>query len=157
MRLVQLASLAVFALGGVFIWTPWLRHLPPANALIALLSVHVFRVLVLFAISARQQGFPLSDAALTEIVGGNLAGAVIAFIAIVALYRRSRLRIPLSWLVVLETIVDLAVAIHRRIIEPLNTEPTGPLYFVLAFFVPLIIVTLPLLVWQLLARRNETL
>jgi hypothetical protein len=55
-------------------------------------------------------------------------------------------------LVVVETVVDLAIAIRRRRHEPLKGEPSGPLWFVLAFYVPLMVVTLPLPGWLLLTR-----
>jgi hypothetical protein len=51
---------------------------------------------------------------LTEIVGGDLVGAAIALVAVIALVRQSELGIWLAWLVVVETVVDLAVAIRRR-------------------------------------------
>lgn len=58
----------------------------------------------------------------------------------------------LAWLVVVETVVDLAIAIHRRRREPLKEEPSGPLWLMLAFYVPLMVVTLPVLFWLLVTR-----
>ena len=157
MKYVQLFSLIVFSLGAIFFWRPALERWSRGNALISLLGVHVFRVLVLWVIPAQRGGLPVSDAAVTEIVTGDLSGAAIALVSIVALHRRSSLGIPFAWLVLIETFADIGVAIHRRLVEPLNVEPSGPLYFVLAFFVPLMLVTLPLLIWQLSSRWKEPL
>jgi hypothetical protein len=100
----------------------------------------------------RRNGFPLSKAALTEIVSGDLLGAAIALIGVIALLRQSELGFWLAWLVVVETVVDLAIAIHRRRREPLKEEPSGPLWLMLAFYVPLMVVTLPVLFWLLVTR-----
>jgi hypothetical protein len=43
------------------------------------------------------------------------------------------------------------------LLEPLPAEPTGVLALVLSFFVPLVLVSLPLLTWQLTARRDAPL
>ena len=45
--------------------------------------------------------------------------------------------------------------LHRRAIEPLAAEPTGVLALVLTFLVPLIIVSLPVMVWRLASRRRR--
>jgi hypothetical protein len=65
-----------------------------------------------------ENGFPLSKAASREIVGGDLVGAAIALVAVIALLRQSELGSGLLGLVVVETVVDLAVAIRRRRREP---------------------------------------
>ena len=157
MRLVQLASLIVFGLAGLFLLPARLKRLGRADALIALLSVHVFRVLALFTIQAQRDGYPISNIAVTEIVVGDLLGAAIALAGILLLRGGARLGVLLSWLVIVETVVDFAVGIHRKTIEPLKVDVTGPLWPILAFFVPLVIVTLPFLAWQLVARRKEPL
>jgi hypothetical protein len=43
---------------------------------------HVFRYVALQAYSAQRAGFPISDAALTRLVYGDLAGAALAFVVI---------------------------------------------------------------------------
>ena len=156
LRALQLASLVGLAIIGLFL-QPWLRRAPRAPVLIALLAVHVARVQVLFAIPAQAAGYPISNHGLIEAVGGDLLGAALAAAGIVALRRGSMVGITLSWLVVIETLLDFGVVIHRRIVEPLTVAPTGPLLFVLAFFAPLCLVTLPLMISQLVSRRGEPL
>ncbi|WP_158913351.1 hypothetical protein [Caulobacter sp. S45] len=152
-----MASLILFGLAGVFLIAPRLKRLSRADALIALLSVHVFRVVALFVIQAQHDGYRISNIAVTEIVVGDLVGAAIAAVSIALLRKGARLGVLFSWLLILETIVDIAVGVHRKILEPVSVGVTGPLWPVLAFFVPLMIVTLPLLAWQLIARRKEPL
>jgi len=157
MRIAQLVSLIAFGLVGLFLIVPWLKRRGRADALIALFSVHLFRVVALFTIQAQRDGYPISNIAVTEIVVGDLLGAAMAALAIVLLRARNRLGVVLSWLVILETIVDIGVGIHRKILEPLHADVTGIMWPVLVVFVPLMLVTLPLLVWQLIARRKEPL
>jgi hypothetical protein len=157
MRLAQLVSLIVFGLAGLFLIAPWLKRRGRAHALIALLAVHVFRVVVLFEVQAQHNGYPISNTAVTEIVVGDLLGAAMAVVAILLLRARSSFGVILAWLVILETIVDIAVGVHRRIIEPLHADVAGIMWAILVFFVPLMLVTLPLLAWQLIVRRKEPL
>jgi len=157
MRTAQLISLIVFGFAGLALVAPWLKRLGRADALVVLLSVHVFRVVALFEIQAQHAGYPISNIAVTEIVVGDLLGAAMALLAIVLLRARNRLGILLSWLVILETIADIAVGVHRKILEPLHADVTGIMWLVLVFFVPLMLVTLPLLAWQLIARRKAPL
>jgi hypothetical protein len=58
---------------------------------------HVFRYVALSAYSARHPGFPISDAGLSEIVYGDVGGAIIALTAITALRLHSREAIPAVW------------------------------------------------------------
>jgi hypothetical protein len=136
---------------------PWLNGLARAEALIALLWVHVLRYVALQVFSAQHDGFPISDGGAMEIVVGDVAGAVIAFAAIALLRRRSRLAIPLMWLLAAETAYDTVANIHNGIQEHLMGAASGITWMILVFFVPMVVVSGVLLVWQLYARRNEEL
>jgi hypothetical protein len=156
-RLAQFASLFIYGFIARWYVMPWLKALGRADALIVLLWVHVFRYVALFTFSAQHDGYPISDVAAFEIVVGDVAGAALAFGAIIALRYRSYLGLVLSWLLAIETIFDLIIGIHRRILEPLRANVGGVLWLVLVFFVPMIIVSLAMLIWQLYARRGEPL
>ncbi len=93
----QLLSLVVFAAIARWYVSPWLNSRARADALIALLWVHVFRYVALQVFSAQQTGFPISDGGAMEIVVGDVAGAVIAFVTIALLRRRARFAILLAW------------------------------------------------------------
>src|SRR5260370_40091974 len=88
-------------MGGVARWhvIPWRDRRGRGDAHIAVLWVQVLRYVALQVFSAQHNGFPISDGGAMEIVVGDVAGAVIAFIAIALLRRRVRLAIALyGWL-----------------------------------------------------------
>ena len=153
----QLLSLIVF--GAIARWyaMPWLNGLARADALVALLWVHVFRYVALQVFSAQTSGFPISDAGAIEIVIGDVAGAVLAFVSISLLRERARLAIPLAWLLVAETAYDTISNIHSGVSEHLMGAASGVTWFVLVFFVPMVVVSTVLLAWQLYSRRSEPL
>lgn len=153
----QFISLFVYAMIARWYVAPWLKSRGRADALIALLWVQVFRYIALQAFSAQRNGFPISDAGLMDIVAGDLGGAILAFITIVLLRYRSGIAIPLAWLLVLETIYDTVSNIRGGMREHLMGAASGVTWLVLVFFVPMVIVSLALLVWQLYARRSEAL
>ena len=136
---------------------PWLTRISRADALAPLLWIHVFRYVALQAFSAQRDGFPVSDHGLMDIVVGDVAGSVIALATLFALRYRSRLAIPLAWLLVIETAYDTVGNIHGGMQEHLLGAAGGVTWMILAFYVPLVVVSLVLLAWQLVARRNEAL
>ena len=151
----QLLSLIVF--GAIARWyaVPWLKRRPRGDALIALLWVHVFRYVALQVFSAQRDGFPISDGAAMEIVVGDVAGAIMAFVTIALLRRGMRLAIPLAWLLVAETAYDTVSNIHGGVREHLMGAASGVTWFVLVFFVPMVVISVVLLAWQLYSRRSE--
>lgn len=155
-NLVQFASMIIYGLIAIWYVVPWLKKLGRAEALIALSWFHIFRYISPYIFLAQRDGYPISNVAAAQIMIGDLAGAAIALVAIILLRRRLRLGLVLSWLLVVETIVDFAVGARQRIIEP-RAGPTGVWWLILTFFAPMILVSLPLMVWQLYARRSEPL
>jgi hypothetical protein len=153
----QHLSLIVFAAAARWYVVPRLRNLTRADALSALLWVHVFRYVALQVFSAQRDGFPISDSGALEIVIGDVAGAVIAFAAITLLRYRVRLAIPLAWLLALETVYDTVTNIQGGVREHLMGAASGATWMVLTYFVPMVVVSCVLLVWQLYARRGEAL
>lgn len=153
----QFISLAVFALFAKWYVTPWLDRQKRTDALIALLFVHVFRYVALSAFSAQRGGFPVSDEGLYDIVIGDVAGAAIALLAIAALRYRLRLGIALAWLLSAETIYDTVTNIRGGVREHLMGAAGGVTWLILAFYVPLIVLSVVLLIRQLYVRRGEAL
>ena len=136
---------------------PWLKSRSRADALIALLWVHVFRYVALQVFAAQQHGFPISTQGVMEIVIGDVAGAAMAFVAIALLRYRVRLGIPLAWLLVAETAYDTVTNIHGGVREHLMGAASDTTWFVLVFYVPLVVVSTVLLAWQLYCRRRDAL
>jgi hypothetical protein len=118
----------------------------------ALLWVHVFRYVALQVFSAQRDGFPISDSHAVEIVIGDVGGAVIAFVTIALLRYRARLAIPLAWLLALETVYDTITNIQAGVREHLMSTASGVTWMVVTYFVPMVVVSCMLLIWQLYAR-----
>ena len=153
----QLVSLIVYSALARWYVVPWLQRRQRCDALIALLWVHVFRYVALQVFSSQRDGFPISDGAALDIVLGDVAGAAIAFMAITLLRHRVRAGVALAWLLAAETVYDTINNIRGGISEHLMGAASGATWLVLVFFVPLVIVSMVLLVWQLYSRRGEAL
>jgi hypothetical protein len=119
--------LSLFVLAAVARWyvMPWLNRNSRADALIALLWVHVARYIVLQVPSAQGSGFPISNAGAVEIVVGDVTGAFLAFFAIALLRRRAHLGVVLAWLLVIETVYDTIANIRGGVREHLMGADTG--------------------------------
>ena len=155
--LAQASSLAVFATMAIWYAAPWLKSRGRAAALTPLLWIHVFRYVALQTVSAQHAGFPISDGGRDEIIYGDVGGAILAALAIVALRRRAPWSVPLVWLLVAETAFDTVTNVMGGVRERLFGAASGVTWFILSFYVPVIIVSLGLLVWQLYARRGQAL
>lgn len=153
----QVISLLVYGLAARWYAAPWLKRQERANALSALLWLQVFRYVALMTFSAQRDGFPISDDGVLAIAAGDLAGAALALAAIIALRYRARVGIALAWLVAAETIGDTVANIRDGIREHLMGAAGGVPWLILVFYVPLIVVGVFLLVWQLYARRGTAL
>jgi hypothetical protein len=119
--------------------------------------VHVFRYIVLYLYVAQREGYAISDTAVAELVIGDLAGALIAALGIIFLRLRWRLGLALAGLVVIASIADVAGGTYLRSIEPPRPDAAGVWWLIFVFFAPLIVVSLPLIVWQLIIKRDEPL
>jgi hypothetical protein len=153
----QLISLTVFVAAARWYVVPWLKTRPRADALMGLLWVHVFRYVALQVFSAQHEGFPISDGGAMDIVIGDVAGAAMAFAAIVLLRRKSWIAVPLAWVLAAETAYDTVTNIHGGVREHLMGAASGVTWMILVFFVPAVVVSCVLMVWQLTARRGESL
>lgn len=155
--LSQMISLAVFASIAVWYVAPWIARRGRATALIALIWPHVFRYVALQAYSAQHAGFPISDEGLSRLVYGDLAGAILAFVAILALRHKIRIAIPLAYMLVATTVLDTVLNISNGIHENLFGAATGVTWMVVSFYVPMLMVSLGLIVWQLYSRFGESI
>lgn len=155
--LAQMSSLIVFVMMARWYVVPLIRSRGRADALIVLLWVHVFRYVALQVYSAQQAGFPISDGGRDRIVYGDLAGMILALVALVALRHRARWSIAWVWLLVAETLIDTVTNVTDGIHEHLFGAANGVTWMVVCFYVPLLTVSLGLTVWQLYSRRGEAL
>ena len=151
----MLGSILVFILVARWYIIPKLKTLRPVTAIVVLLWVHVPRYFTLIQFSAQQQGYPISNAAVMEAVVGDVAGAIIALLAILAFRRFAKIGIVLSWILVVETIADITVGFIRKAHEPVWGKASGVTWLILDLYIPFILICLPLLVWRLIVWRDE--
>lgn len=157
----MLTSIFVCVLLAKWYFVPWSRRVTRRDALLGLLWLHVPRYVTLILFSAQHEGYPISNRAALEAIVGDVFGASIALAAIVSLHvlkpRFRQVGVWLSWFLVVETTVDILVGIARKAHEPLWGKASGVTWLILDFFIPALMVSVPVLVWQLLTRRREPL
>jgi hypothetical protein len=108
-------------------------------------------------VSAQKSGFPVSDALRDQILYGDLVGMILALVAIFSIRHHSRFAIPLVWLFVAATVLDLVNSTAGGMREGIFGQASGLSWLVLTFYVPLLWTSLSLIVWQLLRREPELL
>jgi hypothetical protein len=150
----SIISFIVFALIAIWYGMPWLRSRSRADALIALLWVHAFRYIALQIFSAQKSGFAVSDGLRDQIAAGDVIGALLAVSAIVALRNKARIAIGLAWLFVAATVIDLVNSTIMGVDEHLFASAAAVTWLILAFYVPILWISLALIVWQLLSLRR---
>jgi len=148
-------SLLLCVLIAVWYLVPWLKTRNLAAALTALLWFHAFRYVALELFSAQRAGLPIPNDLRDQIAYGDLAGSLLALLAIVALRYLFRFAIVLTWVFVAATIVDLGNALVSGIRHEMMGAVHDVPWLVLCFYVPALWVTLGLIVWQLVSRGRE--
>ena len=128
---------------------PWMRRQPLAVALSLPLWVHAFRYVALQIFSAQHFGFRISDAAANEIAWGDVAGAGLALLALWLLRSGSRAAVPVVWIFVVESALDLLNATVMGIRERALESAFAVTWLILNMYAPLLWVTLALVVWRL--------
>jgi hypothetical protein len=136
---------------------PWLLRQSRAGALVPLLWVHAFRHVALQILSAQKSVFHVSDALRDEILYGDLAGMGLALLAIFAIRNGRGAAIPLVWVFVAATAVDLVNGSIGGMREGALGQASGVTWLILTFYVPILYTSLGLIVWQLVRRRREAL
>jgi hypothetical protein len=155
--LAQSLNLAAFIFLAFWYAVPWLKSSSRVNALTALILVHLGRTLALQLYSSQQAGMVVPDRFRDHLVVGDVAGWALALIILICLRYRARFTIFLIWVLIAETIIDIG----SGTLDGLRTNTMGNLWgttwLVVAIYVPLMMVSLGLTVWQLLSRCQETL
>jgi len=142
-------SFLVFTVLAVWYVGPWMRRQPLAIAVSVPLWVHVFRYVALQIFSAQHFGLRISDVLASEIAWGDVAGAALALGALWLLRRGSRAAIPVVWVFVVESTLDLLNATLGGIRERALESAYAVTWLILDFYAPLLWVTLALVVWRL--------
>jgi hypothetical protein len=150
-------SFVLFILFAVWYAGPWMNRRPLAVALSVPLWIHAFRHVALQMFSAQQFGFRIPDDLASQIAWGDVAGAVLALAALWLLRSDSRAAIPVIWLFVVETVADFINASVISIRERTSETAHALTWLILNLYVPLLVVSLALMIWQLVSRRGEDL
>jgi hypothetical protein len=133
-------SLVAFALIAWWHIEPRLQTTSREHALVPLLWVQVFRYAPL-ALYAPGQVDPRIPADVAAAVGlGDLASAVVALVALVALRLRPKGAIALAWVFSVVGITDLVLATMKAVAAEMYRFPMGWNWYILNFYVPMIVV-----------------
>lgn len=155
--LAMILSFVVYATAAVWYAAPSLRELPLADALAPLLWIHAFRHVALQLFSSQEFGFAIPDSVRDQIAYGDLIGILLALATLYAMRFAWGWAVPLAWVFVVATALDLTNAAIQGIREELFAEAADVSWLILTFYVPALWVSLVLVVWKLITRRSEPL
>ena len=155
-----IATALAFALVALFCaWyaVPWMRQRPAAVAIAVCLWLHVFRIVALQIFSARRFGFEIPLTAAHQIAWGDVVGAALAVLGLVLLRRGSAAAIPVLWVFVIESALDLINGTILGVRHHATDTAHDLTWVILTFYVPVLWGSLVLVLWQLATRRAELL
>jgi hypothetical protein len=147
-------SLVAYSLIAFWYVTPRLSRLPLELALAPLLWVHAFRIVggTILAPGAVGSGVPT---AFREMIGyGDLATALLALLALIALRTRFPRAIALVWLCVTVGMLDTVNAIIQSMRYSVFTYPLGVNWVIVTVYVPALLVSSLLIFMQLLGSNR---
>jgi hypothetical protein len=147
-------SVAVFATAAAWYAVPRMRTMALGAALAPLLWIHAFRYVALQLFSAQAFGFAIPDPTRDQIVYGDLIGMGLAMATLYALRYRWRSAIPLAWVFVVATILDLSNAAVMGIRQDLFDKAADVSWLILTFYVPALWVSVVLVAWRLWTREE---
>jgi len=152
--------LVTYALIARWYAFPRLSSLPPELALVALLWVHVFRVVGGSILAPGAVG-PDVPAAFREMVGyGDMVTALLALVAIIALRTHWSYAIGFVWLCLAVGMLDTVNAIIQSMRYQVFTFPLGVNWVIVTAYVPALLVSSFLILVTLLgpvrSRKQPT-
>ena len=147
-------SLILSAVVARWYLSPRLKALPLSVGLPPLFLVHALRYLPSSAFAPGQVGPHVPMEAMAAIAYGDLASAMLAFLAAVFLYHRWRGAIAVAWAINAITSFDWLYASFRAASSQLVTFPLGGNWYIVNYYVPLIGVVHVLIFARLLGSRS---
>jgi hypothetical protein len=151
----MILSFVVFGTAAGWYAVPRMRAVTLAAAITPLLWIHAFRYVALQLFSAQAFGFAVPDRTRDQIVYGDLIGMGLALATLYALRYQWRIAIPLAWVFVAATVLDLGNAAVMGIREGLFDKATDVSWLILTFYVPALWVSVVLVAWALWTRRGD--
>jgi len=148
-------SLAAYALIAFWYVVPRLSRLPREVALAPLLWIHAFRIVggTILAPGSVDPGVAMEFR--TMIGYGDLATAVLALLALIALRGRFAGAIALVWLCVGVGLLDTVNAIIQSTRYSVFTYPLGVNWVIVSMYVPMLLVSSLLILMQLVGRNRS--
>ena len=150
-------SLVAYALIAYWYAMPRLARLPRELALTPLLWVHVLRVVggTILAPGAVGPGVPME---FRRMVGyGDMATALLAVVALIALRAQASRAIGFVWLFVVVGMLDTVNAIIQSIRFSVFNDALGVNWVIVTIYVPALLVSSVLIVMQLLGPDRPAL
>jgi hypothetical protein len=148
-------SLVAYLLIAFWYVAPRLSRLSREAALVPLLWVHAFRIVggTILAPGSVDAGVPL---AFRVMIGyGDLATALLALLALIALRARFSGAIALVWLCIVVGMLDTLNAIIQSMRESVFSYALGLNWVIVAMYVPALLVSSLLIFMQLLGRKHS--
>ena len=148
-------SLVAYALLTWWYLVPRLARLPREVALVPLLWIHVFRIVggTILAPGAVDAAVPAEFR--TMIGFGDIATALLALIALIALRVRWRGAIALVWVVLAVGLLDTVNAIIQSMRFNVFTYALGVNWVIVTIYVPALLVSSLLIFMQLLGNKRS--
>jgi len=143
-------SLVAYALIAFWYVVPRLSRLPLETALVPLLWVHAFRIVggTILAPGAVDAGVPM---AFRVMIGyGDMATALLALLALIALRARFSGAIALVWLFIIVGMLDTINAIIQSLRDSVFNYALGVNWVIVTMYVPALLVSSLLIFMQLL-------
>jgi hypothetical protein len=152
---ILMSFLAFGLVTKLYIW-PWLRVMPREDALTALVVPHTFRFIGLSFLVPGVVSPSLSPDFAAPAAYGDLAAAVLAVIATLALQARASWAIAIVWVFNVWGALDLLNAFYNgQIGVGINPGSLGAAFYVPTVLVPPLLITHGLIFWVLLRRPKQ--
>jgi hypothetical protein len=148
-------SFVVYATAAAWYAAPRMRAVALGAAITPLLWIHAFRHVALQLFSAQAYGLAIPNLTRDQIVYGDLIGMGLALATLYALHYRWRVAIPLAWVFVAATVIDLGNAAVMGIREDLFDKAADLSWLILTFYVPALWVSVALVAWRLWPREES--
>jgi hypothetical protein len=149
-------SLVAYLLIAFWYVVPRLSGLPRAEAVMPLLWVHAFRIVggTILAPGAVDVSVPTE---FRVMIGyGDLATAVVALLALIALRNRFPGAIALTWLCIIVGTADTVNAIIQSVRDSVFSYALGVNWVIVAIYVPALLVSSLLIILQLVSPRRSS-
>lgn len=146
--------LVAYALAAWWYLAPRLAGFPRDLALVPLLWIHAFRMVGGTILAPGSVDASVPSDFRTMIGFGDMATALLALVALIALRARFRGAIALVWLFLAVGLLDTANAIVQSMRDGVFTYPLGLNWVIVTAYVPALLVSSVLILIQLRRRRS---